>query len=718
MLQQSPLINHPVQLYNEIRQGEKQMKDRTIQIFKRFIWSDYSLTLDELSEDFQVSNRTIRNEIKEINAFLISHKLSEIKTIRNRGMVLTLEQSERKQLEIVIDEKNEFDYLSREERIFDLILAFSLSEHPVFLYQKESEYQISKSTMDEDMRRVRNTLLAYGIEVLSIPKQGIVLKGSERTIRTMIYDVINQSIDSLRFLDEKEAGLSVSEKHLFRYIPKKVLKKIDHVYHQTISSREDIYRNQLVMFTAVWLSRYLRQELIPSSDWEVWDTEQNKRRLSFVHQLCRTLAVRPPVSELNYILFMLETFNTGSISNSVEWVQAQLLSIQLIQFVEQTTQIPFSKKEESLHEGLYRHMAGLISRVKSEIQILNPLKETVKRYYGNIYFAIETFAPTIEAITKNELSEDEIAFLTIHFSTSVSAINQELQYTYKAVVVCNHGTATGRLLAEHLKELFSIEIVAVLSTGEMELIKKLDVDLIFSTLSLTYPDKPILVVDPIIKVESRKNIQEFLERNRQFKRLVNTDNDSTELFYKVLDLVKESGGTISSDIYQQLETTFDQNHLKINKRELQPMLKDVLKKSDILLLEKCPDWESTIRRVARPLLKENCINESYVKAMIASVNEFGPYIVMGKHLALAHARPEDGVNRLGISVATLAEPVVFGNEANDPVKIIFCLAAVDSFSHLNIMKSLIELINDETKINRLVRCSSVSDFEAILYEEC
>ncbi|MBO0474298.1 transcription antiterminator [Enterococcus ureasiticus] len=693
------------------------MKDRTIQILKRFIRSDYSLTLDELSEDFQISNRTIRNEINEINVFLSSHKMPEIRTIRNKGMLLTLDQTEKKQLDTIIDEKNEFDYLNREERIFDLILAFSLSEHPIFLYQKESEYQISKSTMDEDMRRVRSILLDYGIEVLSIPKQGIVLKGSERTIRTMIYDVVNQSIDSLRFLDEKDVGLSVSEKHLFRYIPKNVLKKIDYIYHQTISSKEDIYRNQLVMFTAIWLSRYLRQELIATSDWEVWDTDQNKLRTSFVDQLCQALAVRPPRSEINYIIFMLETFNTGSISSSVEWVQAQLLSIQLIQYVEQITQIPFSKKEESLHEGLYRHMAGLISRVKSEIQILNPLKETVKRYYGNIYFAIEKFAPTIEAITKKHLSDDEIAFLTIHFSTSVSAINQELKYIYKAVVVCNHGTATGRLLAEHLKELFNIDVLAVLSTGELDLIKKLDVDLIFSTLSLTYFEKPILVVDPIIKIESRKKVQEFLERNRQFKRLVNNDNDSTELFYKVLDLIKESGGTISSNIYQNLEKTFDKNHLKINKRELQPMLKDVLKKSDILLLEKCPDWKSAIQRVARPLLKEGCIKESYVNAMIASVNEFGPYIVMGKHLALAHARPEDGVNKLGISVATLAEPVVFGNEANDPVKIIFCLAAVDSFSHLNIMKSLIELINDETKITRLTNCTNITEFETILYED-
>lgn len=180
MLQQSPLINCVTPLYNEIKQGEKQMKDRTIQIFKRFIWSDYPLTLSELSEDFRISNRTLRNEIKEINAFLDERNLPEIKTIRNRGMRLNLEQKERELLDACLDEKNEFNYLNREERIFDLILAFSLSEQPVFLYQKESDYQISKSTMDEDMRRVRTILLEYGIEVLSIPKQGIILKGSER----------------------------------------------------------------------------------------------------------------------------------------------------------------------------------------------------------------------------------------------------------------------------------------------------------------------------------------------------------------------------------------------------------------------------------------------------------------------------------------------------------------------------------------------------------
>ncbi|MGX7418063.1 BglG family transcription antiterminator [Carnobacterium gallinarum] len=690
------------------------MKDRTLQILMRFMMANYPLALNELSEEFQVSCRTLRNNIKEINEFLAGQQLPTIKTIRNRGMFLTLDSYERCTLSNFFKEQNESVYLSREERIFDLILAFSLDEKPIFIYQKEAEYQISKSTMDEDMRRVRRTLWEYGIEVLSIPKEGIILRGVERTIRTMIYDIINKSIDVLNYLDLGDEGMTNFDKSLFRYIPKEALRRIDGFYTQSISPYEDLYRNHLVLFTAVWLSRFLRQDLIAHSSWDSIDTPQNEIRL-FINALCEDFGFVPPVMELKYIVFTLETFNTRSMSNSIEWVQAQLLSIQLIQAVEEETKIPFSRKEESLHEGLYKHMVGLINRVKSDIQIFNPLKETIKLNYGTIYQAIEKFAPTIERISKKKLIEDEIAFLTIHFSISVSAINQEFKHVYKAVVVCNHGLATGKLLAENLKELFAIDVSAVLSSGEIDRITKLDVDVVFSTLNLKYQEKPVLVLDPIIKDSAQKNIQDFLMQHTQLKRLVNQTNDSTDFFHTVLTLIQENGGEVTGAMYQSLENLFDKNHLKINKKELQPMLKDVLKDSDILLLEECQNWEEAIQRVSIPLLQEKVITESYVKAMIASVQEFGPYIVIGKHLALAHARPEDGVNQLGISVATFREPIVFGHEENDPVKIIFCLAATDSYSHLNIMKSLIELIHDEAKVERLISCKDVEAFKEILY---
>lgn len=698
-----------------VRQGDDAMKERTLSILSVFIASDYPLELSSLEKDFKVSIRTIRNELKEINQFLKEKKISEIKSIRQKGYQLSLSKEERNQLEIYLKEASENEYLERENRIFDLILTFTLGQENTFLYQKEEEYQISKSTLDEDMRRVRSELEEYGIEVMSVPKQGIVLRGAERSIRTMIYDVINRTVGVLNLTNiDKKASLN--RLLLDKYISNHLLKKLDDLYIQTVSFVEDdIYRNQLIIFTAVWLSRYLRQDLIASTVWETADVPTGDMR-NFVNAVCETFQIQPPEIELKYIVFMLNTFNSRDMNNSIEWVQAQLLSIQLIEYVENETKIPFTRKEEVLQEGLYKHIAGLINRVKSQIQIVNPLKENIKKNYFGIYQAIQNFMKKNQWWGEKKVSDDEVAFLTIHFSTSVSAINQDLHYIYKAVVVCNHGVATGKLLAENLKELFNIEVLAILSSRETELIDKLDVDLVFSSVALNYQNRPLLEVNPIIREKDKQRIIDFLQQHASLRRLVNNPADATEMFYSLITIIEASGGSVTGEIYSQLENTFDKNNLTINKKEIQPMLEDVLKDSHILLNQQVDDWQMAIQRVSEPLLKEKVIEENYVTAMIDSVNQYGPYIVIGKHLALAHARPEDGVNKLGVSVATLKEPIVFGNPDNDPVKIIFCLAAVDSYSHLNIMKNLIALINDEEKLDYLCQLDSVDAFKETLFQ--
>jgi mannitol operon transcriptional antiterminator len=294
-------------------------------------------------------------------------------------------------------------------------------------------------------------------------------------------------------------------------------------------------------------------------------------------------------------------------------------------------------------------------------------------------------------------------------------MKQEEQFVYQAVVLCNHGISTGKLLAANLKEQFNIEIVAVLSSYELAFIEKLDVDVIFTTISIDYPKKPVLLLNPILRASDKKEIEAFLLKNKEKRRTVSNKLDATKLMQDILSVIVESGGKVTKESYQKVEKTFIEHHLKINTREIQPMLQDILSDSHILLNKECKDWKEAITKTGQLLLAEEVIEDRYINAMIKSVEEYGPYIVVGKHLALAHARPEDGVNKLGISVMTLKEPVNFGNPDNDPVKIIFCLAAVDSYSHLNVMKNLIELINDEEKLDQLITAQNINMFKQVLY---
>lgn len=125
------------------------------------------------------------------------------------------------------------------------------------------------------------------------------------------------------------------------------------------------------------------------------------------------------------------------------------------------------------------------------------------------------------------------------------------------------------------------------------------------------------------------------------------------------------------------------------------MLKDLVNEKLIKLQIEADNWEDAIRKAAQPLVDEQKCKESYVDDIIKGVKEFGPYIVMTKHVALPHARPESGALSNAIGVATLKAPVEFGNKDNDPVKYLFCLCAKDNSEHLNALAELAGLFEDQ-----------------------
>ena len=51
-------------------------------------------------------------------------------------------------------------------------------------------------------------------------------------------------------------------------------------------------------------------------------------------------------------------------------------------------------------------------------------------------------------------------------------------------------------------------------------------------------------------------------------------------------------------------------------------------------------------------------------------------------VALAHAQPDGSVTHTAMSAMTVPEGVSFGHDGNDPVRLVLCLAAADSTSHL------------------------------------
>ena len=154
------------------------MKERTYAILNRLINSEIPLSVKYLSSEFEVSERTIRNEIGTINELLIEYQLPLVESIRSRGMHLTLTNSQIRKIRELEKSKSEFKYLTREERVLDLILGIAFGKEPIFLNRKEEMYQFSKSSIAEDIRLVRRNLESckYSQARIAVPGKGTIYK--------------------------------------------------------------------------------------------------------------------------------------------------------------------------------------------------------------------------------------------------------------------------------------------------------------------------------------------------------------------------------------------------------------------------------------------------------------------------------------------------------------------------------------------------------------
>lgn len=146
-------------------------------------------------------------------------------------------------------------------------------------------------------------------------------------------------------------------------------------------------------------------------------------------------------------------------------------------------------------------------------------------------------------------------------------------------------------------------------------------------------------------------------------------------------------------------------------------LADLLPEEAILLDSEAADWQEAIRRAGELLEQTGVADERYTAAMIDTVVEHGPYIVLSPGFALAHARPDESVSRTGLAWVRLAEPVSFGHPENDPVRLVVALAAVDDASHTAAMAELAGVLADAHQQAQLEAAGTPEQLRAVLMGE-
>lgn len=144
------------------------------------------------------------------------------------------------------------------------------------------------------------------------------------------------------------------------------------------------------------------------------------------------------------------------------------------------------------------------------------------------------------------------------------------------------------------------------------------------------------------------------------------------------------------------------------------MLTNYLSEDVMKLNVEANDWEDALKKAGQLLVDTKKIKTEYIDSMIEAVKKHGPYIAISPHIAFGHAAPGSFVKEDSISLVTLKTPIEFGHKQNDPIKLLFVIAAKNHQGHLSFLQELASILSDSEKLNKILGAEQTEEVMKLL----
>ena len=134
----------------------------------------------------------------------------------------------------------------------------------------------------------------------------------------------------------------------------------------------------------------------------------------------------------------------------------------------------------------------------------------------------------------------------------------------------------------------------------------------------------------------------------------------------------------------------------------------LLLRENVQILEGADDWRDAIRKSTVLLERGNFVTADYKEGIIANVERLGPYICIAPHVAMPHARPEQGALKTQIAVTLFRNEVTFTRE-DAKANLFITLSAADADSHLQVLVKISELLQDKETATKILNASNADE---------
>lgn len=620
----------------EIKVIALNLTSKEANLLRQLLIQEQPIPIKQLLLSLEISDKTLRGMIRSLNEGFLDGQ-GEIVLERGKGYHLVVR--DRSTVKLLLEESVSVEEASVIEVFRHMV---DLHKYVTMDYICEQLY-ISKSKLNGILGDIKQLIQPFGLTLKSKPHYGMKLKGEELGFRLAIASILKVE----QYIQHQEYAVveSIVVEEFRRFeIP-----------------CSDLILQHLIYHIQIMLERCTNGHVIKLDTHDSYDLNSNLQLTDHIwNRLEQELRGTLPSIEKGYLVSCIIGQVASIQQQELDEVRVKVHMIidSFLQKIEEIYDVSLWE-DAHLRTSLQFHLEPLISRLKNDVHYKNPILPEIKQQFAFAFNLGMLCADEITKIYNKALTEDDIAYLTMHIGLALERDVKLSRKTFDRIaIVCTTGKGTSELLKFKIQHSFpNAHYVRTFSLFNKEEILKFEPDIVFSTVPIEVGSYPVEIISPFFTAEDRKKLVVY-QRKKDKERLIDR-YFSEDLFYGSLD------AGVKQEAIGQLCSQMDKTGIVPSNFE-----------------ELC-------------LIRENLASTA-----------FGNWIALVHPIELCSVVTKVGVGILNKRI----------DWSGLPVKIVFVIAQAKSNEARDLLLFIQEIVHDSSLMLRLCEAETFEEFKRILME--
>ncbi len=629
--------------------------NRTADILQYFVRTP-EVVLSTLASRLDVSERTVRNDIHQINSEL--EGCAAIEGAQGRYRLCIYDQERFRTVSARLTETDEF--LNSPRNRMDYVFGRLMRAKETLLTDELAyEMNIGRTTLVKDLKKLREELAPYELEIQGKTSKGLILTGQESSIRHYV--------------------LENGYRHLYEKYPLDL--EIVEMVLKTLSERsyEKSVQDTFLKFLTVMLDRFLTghalgelsarfYNLTARPEFEVID--------QLIERIAGELRMEFPVEEKLFVLLPIIGMRTPADVQNMQAIKLdesmRPLLDKVFSQIRQEMDIQI-ESPEFIEEFLY-HLMFMINRLRFRVNLKNPMLEELREKYPLAWQIAGVAVRVVQDTYGLTVSEEERGYLASYFGVFLEESGFKKNRPFQVAVVCGTGRVTARLVAAQLKKVLDSSVELTLFSDEKVTPELLEpYDIVFTTVELPCP-----CGRPVIRIHEIFNEQELRHKIEKTK------------YWNQLDI-----------------PIMDNNWF---------VMVGLLDESRFFIFEENQSYEEAVSCMAEALARDNQVDEGFLERL--RVREQKGTMVFDHAVAIPHS-VQYAKEKLVLAVGVFPVPI---RHHDYEIRVIFLIGLPEQISEddgllIRIYDEIISITQDMALLDKITKADCFQALLRVLYRQ-